>query len=260
MSKESYSDVEWQIQQAIQQAEASARRAEWQANQAANELMRRTRQQSRAPNLTRPEFVKVGALGLLGLTFGGGLLAWLKEMSMGGIVEEVPFETITWNKAPDARTFRKEEWPNVRRWAQPLNTAMNEPGPDGVSLADLLKREWHGLEVPLALVWLESVGDPLAQNKYSHATGLMQVMPRDGNGANYTTTRADGTVVPLFSDRPTRLELMVPSTNIAWGTSILRTYIKVYGSVRDGLNNYYGGGGNNGYGDEVLWLSRYLID
>lgn len=96
----------------------------------------------------------------------------------------------------------------------------------------------NGLEPDLiaGLMVIESGGNPSAYSK-DGATGLMQVMPRDGiSGQKYGA---------MFKNRPTVAQLEDPEFNVKYGTQFLATLIKRYGSVRDGLKYY--GPANYGY-------------
>lgn len=108
----------------------------------------------------------------------------------------------------------------------------------------------NGLEPDLgaALIWQESGGKPQAISG-SGAVGLMQVMPRDGQAANFMC--ASG---PCFSSRPTTTQLLDPEFNISYGTRMLAQLVNKQGSLREALRAY--GPMNVGYyyADKVLSL------
>ncbi len=83
-----------------------------------------------------------------------------------------------------------------------------------------------------AVVWFESGGNPTA---YSHsgATGLMQVMPRDGLAASFQC--ANG---PCFANRPSRAELEDPAFNIEYGARMLANLYERTQNWRDALYSY----------------------
>lgn len=91
----------------------------------------------------------------------------------------------------------------------------------------------------------ESKGDP---NAYSHsgATGLLQVMPKDGIAANFG----------VFYNRPSMDELFNPEFNIQYGTQMLSELIKRYGNTRDALLHY--GPVNVGYSYADIVLQHYI--
>lgn len=108
----------------------------------------------------------------------------------------------------------------------------------------------YGLEPNLvaALIWQESGGKPQAISA-SGAVGLMQVMPQDGQAANFMC--ANG---PCFSSRPSTAQLLDPEFNISYGTRMLAQLINKQGDVREALRAY--GPMNVGYyyADKVLNL------
>jgi hypothetical protein len=76
-----------------------------------------------------------------------------------------------------------------------------------------------------ALIWRESRGDPSAIGP-GGSVGLMQIMPKEAG----------------FSWRPSRNELLVPSTNVGWGTATLAQIImQARGDVSSALAAYNGG-------------------
>lgn len=89
--------------------------------------------------------------------------------------------------------------------------------------------------VILAIIWLESRGDPEAFNAISQATGLMQVIPQEAGSP--------------FEDRPTIDELRDPRTNIEWGIKILAFCEKrEKGNLWGAIYRYSGGGAWSSYG------------
>jgi len=94
----------------------------------------------------------------------------------------------------------------------------------------------YDLSVPLvlAIIWIESSGNPDAYNTKSGATGLMQVIPKEHS--------------PESWGRPTIEELFDPKTNIEWGCKILRYFWRVEGQdIKRAAYRYSGG---------IYWLQR----
>lgn len=88
----------------------------------------------------------------------------------------------------------------------------------------------YGIEplVILAIIWLESKGDPKAFNDITQATGLMQVIPCEAG-------------VP-FQNRPCVVELKDPRTNVEWGCKILAFALRQSnGDLSGALYRYSGG-------------------
>jgi len=81
--------------------------------------------------------------------------------------------------------------------------------------------------VVLAIIWMESKGNPDEFHHISLATGLMQVIPQEAGGR--------------FEDRPTIEQLRNPRTNIEWGARILQDYLNRKGSLYEALYHYSGG-------------------
>lgn len=78
----------------------------------------------------------------------------------------------------------------------------------------------------LAMMWVESRGNPDAVNAKSDATGLMQVVPKK----------------PGFETRPTQEELLDPETNIEWGCKVLAWFRGIEdGDLVRGVYRYSGG-------------------
>jgi hypothetical protein len=100
-----------------------------------------------------------------------------------------------------------------------------------------------------AVILHESDGNPSAYSA-SGATGLMQVMPRDGLAAGFWC--ANG---PCFSERPTMNQLFFPQFNIQYGTQILADLVRRHGSVREGLRAYGPVGVDYQYADMILLTS-----
>lgn len=110
--------------------------------------------------------------------------------------------------------------------------------------ADLVEELTHNGDIEanviLAVIYIESRGDPNAINKKSKATGLMQIMPQEAG--------------PVFDDRPTSEELLNPTVNITWGIKILHYFMGKEGSLWGGLYRYSGGKTWPSYGD---FITRY---
>jgi len=99
-----------------------------------------------------------------------------------------------------------------------------------------------------AVIWFESGGNPTA---YSHsgATGLMQVMPRDGLAASFQCVNG-----PCFANRPTRSELEDPAFNIEYGVRMLANLFERTQSWREALHAYGPMDVGYSYADRVLAL------
>ena len=99
-----------------------------------------------------------------------------------------------------------------------------------------------------AVIWFESGGNPAA---YSHsgATGLMQVMPRDGLAASFQCVNG-----PCFANRPTRSELEDPAFNIEYGVRMLANLFERTQSWREALHAYGPMDVGYSYADRVLAL------
>ncbi len=84
----------------------------------------------------------------------------------------------------------------------------------------------YGLSVTtvLAVIHVESAGDPDLVHPAFQATGLMQVVPS-----------------PVIAGRPGVEELKDPATNLRWGCYLLRLYWDSGGSLYGGLHQYSGG-------------------
>ena len=97
--------------------------------------------------------------------------------------------------------------------------------------------------VILAMIYVESRGDPVAMNPKSMATGLMQVMPKESH--------------VMFADRPTSAELLDPEINIAWGLKVLSYYMhKENGSLSGAIYRYSGGSSWRNMND---FVARYWL-
>jgi hypothetical protein len=99
-----------------------------------------------------------------------------------------------------------------------------------------------------ALILQESGGNPVA---YSHsgATGLMQVMPRDGLSASFMCING-----PCFANRPTIAELEDPQFNVSYGTKMLAGLVQKRGDIRSALKSYGPMDVGYSYADTVLAL------
>lgn len=102
-------------------------------------------------------------------------------------------------------------------------------------LAPLVVKEGHRVGVdPLVLISLikvESNGDQLAENPYTRARGLMQVMPDSADFIVLGWRRA--MIDSIDHDR-----LFDPKLNVRVGAEILSRFIEVCGSLELGLSAY----------------------
>lgn len=135
-------------------------------------------------------------------------------------------------------TQTQQSWPNVFRWCGLITDVSAKHGFDPSLIA--------------AIIWVESRGDPSAIS-VSGASGLMQVMPRDGKASAFWCRYG-----PCFADRPTLRELQNPTFNVGYGTGLLKTNLVYYGNLRDALKAY--GPANYGYryADLVLDTARKI--
>jgi soluble lytic murein transglycosylase-like protein len=97
-----------------------------------------------------------------------------------------------------------------------------------------------------SIILQESGGNPDAYSK-AGATGLMQVMPRDGKAASFICSGS-----PCFKKRPTMAELKDPAFNIKYGTQMIAGLTRKCGNVRDALKYYGPSGCGYYYADIVL--------
>lgn len=98
-----------------------------------------------------------------------------------------------------------------------------------------------------ALIWHESGGNPKIHS-IDGAVGLMQVMPRDGEAANFQCPKG-----ACFGDRPTTTQLQDPEFNIQFGTRLLRQYQQQYnGDLREALKAYGPLKSGYSYADRIL--------
>jgi soluble lytic murein transglycosylase-like protein len=112
----------------------------------------------------------------------------------------------------------------------------------------------YGVDANLiaAMMLQESGGDPLAYSK-SGATGLMQIMPRDGLAAGFQCGNG-----PCFAGRPTIQELQDPGFNVDYGVRMFAGLVARYGNIREALKAYGGAGYGYFYADKVMAIyQRY---
>jgi len=83
-----------------------------------------------------------------------------------------------------------------------------------------------------AIMLQESGGQPTVVS-ISGAVGLMQIMPRDGIASEFICGNH-----PCFKNRPSMSELFKPDFNIDFGTQLLASLMKTYGSTRKALKAY----------------------
>jgi soluble lytic murein transglycosylase-like protein len=103
-----------------------------------------------------------------------------------------------------------------------------------------------------AVMLQESGGDSTAYSA-SGAVGLMQVMPRDGIAATFECING-----PCFASRPTTDELLDPSYNVEYGTTMLVGLISKLGDLREALKAYGPMDRGYSYADRVLAIyERY---
>ncbi len=169
--------------------------------------------------------------------------------------EKVPFTQISWTGAPypagQVHAFDSVDWPQVKQWNCLVDKYANADLGQGQSLAETLAGAALDLNLPLALIWVESRGDPNA-NSHSNAVGIMQVMA--SNSGAYYNSKGE----PLFANRPTMAELFDPETNIYWGCRILAADVALTQSLAGGLDRYYGRPGCQ-YSNLVFWLHQNII-
>jgi len=133
----------------------------------------------------------------------------------------------------------EESWGRVISYCQEITSASEQYG--------------IAPEVIAAIILIESGGDAYAIST-SGATGLMQIMPRDGVASTFNCVSG-----PCFADRPLTVELLDPKFNINFGSKLLASYISYYGDLREGLFHYGPAGyGYEGYADIVLRLAEHI--
>jgi soluble lytic murein transglycosylase-like protein len=99
-----------------------------------------------------------------------------------------------------------------------------------------------------AVILQESGGNPHAYST-SGATGLMQIMPRDGISASFLCNGR-----PCFSQRPSIAELYNPDFNIAYGVQMLSELAQKNGGIREALKAYGPMDMGYSYADLVLQI------
>ncbi len=97
-----------------------------------------------------------------------------------------------------------------------------------------------------AVMLQESGGNPSVISS-SGAVGLLQVMPRDGQAAEFMC--ANG---PCFSSRPSMNELLDPGFNIQYGAEYLAALLTVHDNLREALMRYGPYDVGYAYADKVL--------
>lgn len=150
--------------------------------------------------------------------------------------------TIIWTGEPMRRVFSESQWEAVRSWADIVDKFTSD------DLVSRLQQEGYDLNLILAMIWVESLGNPEAYNKKSGAACGFQVIPSDNpNGYEWA------------KNRPTTQELLDKKNKCAKaGLAILEEAVKRAGSVRGGLDLYYSGSYDSGYGDLVIWLYKHI--
>ncbi|MBW6467394.1 MAG: lytic transglycosylase domain-containing protein [Brevefilum sp.] len=108
--------------------------------------------------------------------------------------------------------------PSIQQWCQSIELSAQQVGLPATLIA--------------AVVLQESGGDPLAYSS-SGAVGLMQVMPRDGQAADFMCING-----PCFASRPTMAELQDPDFNLAYGSRMLANLYAKHGTYREALFRY----------------------
>ena len=131
----------------------------------------------------------------------------------------------------EIQTVLSPYWhPRVQRWDALIQVEAERRGLDPDFLA--------------SLVWMESRGRPQAVGPVG-AVGLMQVMPNEAG----------------FTWRPTKAELMNPSTNLFWGARTLQTVMRQgEGDVFNALAAYNGGWHQTQYRGPKLFATTILRD
>ncbi len=83
-----------------------------------------------------------------------------------------------------------------------------------------------------SVILQESGGEPAILSS-SGAVGLMQVMPQDGQAAEFMCVNG-----PCFASRPTIKELQEPAFNVAYGSQMLAKLYAKHGTYREALFKY----------------------
>ena len=143
--------------------------------------------------------------GIAGVILLGSLLAGLPLVRVAALEDPL-------SQHPSSPLTLSPYWSSrVLRW-EPLI----------LQAADLRKLD---PDLLASLIWWESRGDPAAIGP-GGSVGLMQIMPKEAG----------------FSWRPSRDELLVPSTNVYWGSRTLSIIIKQGGGDVAGALAAYNGG------------------
>lgn len=156
----------------------------------------------------------------------------------------LPFDNYQSGEYP--RKMDATFWTNVIRWTDKISWGFRETKP-GRELKKYFEANGYIPELMMLVIcWVESNGKPNVVNPRSHATGLFQVMPSDGNGAGYMCKNG-----PCFAGRPTIAELKNPETCLKAALNDLNGKLNAAGDLDTALDNY---GNAAKYGDLILEL------
>ena len=179
-----------------------------------------------------------GCLGNLGIVVSALVLFVLVAAYLAGKVSgETPDPPTP--PVPGECSLSSEVPERTRRWCDLIDQNADKFSIDSAFIA--------------AVMDVESKGDPDAMSECD-AVGLMQVMPSDLT----PKTIACGALScggPCFKGRPTIEELLDPETNVFWGSQILASHYRRYGSYAEAAH-YYNWNGGQAYVDMVM--AKYL--
>lgn len=120
---------------------------------------------------------------------------------------------------------------------EPVTCSLSPQFPTAIQgWCSLIEKASQDTGLPAALIasvmLQESGGDPIILST-SGAVGLMQVMPQDGQAAEFMCVNG-----PCFASRPTIDELKDPAFNVAYGSRMLADLYAKHGSYREALFKY----------------------
>jgi hypothetical protein len=140
------------------------------------------------------------------------------ESPKGGSVTEPPSKVLA-AVIEDGNCSLSAHFPGeIQQWCALIEASSQETGLPPTLIASVMLQE--------------SGGDPNAIS-HSGAVGLLQVMPRDGQAAEFMCVNG-----PCFASRPTTDELLDPAFNIAYGSQMLADLYAKHGSYREALYKY----------------------
>jgi len=155
---------------------------------------------------------KLTVIGIIFFVPVMGILVGIKQSQAAGVapsttaVSQIVNQSIQ-KQTPNTAPIKEicalpDNWPNrILKWCEPITKAADKYNINPKMIG--------------AMIWIESHGDPKAQNDHSLATGLMQVMPKESN-----------VIYGCFGDRPSAKKLFNPEFNIDYGVRLLAQYLE----------------------------------